>query len=135
MDGYGRNGVLVEDLREGEDEEVFSRGEEAGLRGPISIRWGRISGVFEGGFGAIFCGGSGGAMKRGVGTTFPGLTSTGLTLTGLGTLTFTGFKALVLRGFLEEPRPTLRPGMAGGLREMRDGEMRGQHIKLSSGWK
>jgi len=74
-------------------------------------------------------------MKRVVGATFPGLTLTGLTFTGLtftgltftglGALTFTGFEALVLRVFLEEPRPTLRPGMAGGLREMGDREMRG----------
>ena len=108
-------------MREGEDEEVFSHGEEAGLRGPVSIRWGRVEEVFKGGFGASFCGGSGGATKRGVGGNFPGLAWIDLTFTGLGALTFIGFEPLVLRGFLEEPRPTLRPGMAGVLREMEDG--------------
>lgn len=124
-------------MREGEDEEVFSHDEEGGLRRPISARWGRVRGVFEGGLGAvfegglgaIFGGGSGGATKRGAGATFPGLILTGLTFTGLtftgfgaltftglGALTFTGFEVLVLTGFLEEPRPTLRPGMAGGLK-------------------
>lgn len=91
-------------------------GEEADLRGPISILRGSVRGAPEGGLRAAFGGGSGGA-------TFPGLTLTGLIFTGLiltglggliftglGALTFTGFEALVLRG-LEEPRPTLHPGM------------------------
>ena len=122
-------------MREGEDEEVFSHDEEAGFRGPSSVRWemalgGGLGAIFGGGLGAIFCRGSGGATKRGAGTTFPGLiltglTFTGLTLIGLGALTFTGLGALTFTGFeaLEEPRPTLRPGMVGGLRG--DGGNRG----------
>jgi len=77
--------------------------------------------VFRG-TGAVFDSGNGGATKRGVGATLTGLTLSGLTftgltfsgliLTGLEALAFTGFEALVLRG-LEEPRPTLRPGIRG----------------------
>jgi len=61
----------------------------------------------------------------------PGLDLDGFGIAGLEALTFTGFGALVLRGFLEEPRPTLRPGMAGGLGEGRDGNRSGRHTYMS----
>ena len=109
---------MEEDLREGEDEEVFNRGERADLRGAISIRCGRLRAVLGGDLGAIFSGGNRGTTTPGL--TLTGSTFTGLTLTGLRALTFTGLDALIFIGFetfvlmgLEEPRPTLRPGMAG----------------------
>ena len=154
MGGVERKVGLEEDLIEEEDEEVFSHGEEADLRGTTPIRWGSVRGVFEGGlgavfgggFGVIFSGGRGGATNRGAGgtfagltaLTFPGLTLTGLTFTGLTftcleALTFTGFEALVLKG-LEGPRPTLRPGMAGWVEGRWEIEKReGLYINLSWG--